>query len=284
MATCFAPAKVNLFLHVTGRRADGYHTLESLIFFADIADRLTVQPADSTSLSSHGPFAAALPAANDNIVMETCRLLKQHYPEIPDVRITLEKNLPVAAGIGGGSGDAAAAARAVLALADIQPEPEKIVGVLQTLGAEMPVCYHAKPALVEGIGERLTFWPDLPDWGIVLVNPQVPLRTRDVFAGVKNYGKAGNYPIPKTPADWLELAAATGNDLQRPAEKIVAEIPAMLAALKTSAHCLLARMSGSGATCFGLYAGRARAKEAAEILQTRYPQWWVKSGGMWREQ
>lgn len=269
----FAPAKVNLALHVTGRRADGFHTLDSLVAFAPVGDVLRLAPSEGLSLRVSGPEAAGVPEGPGNLVLRAAALLGPG----PGAAITLEKHLPAASGIGGGSSDAAAALRGLAALRGGVPMPEK----LERLGADVPMCMVPRPARTEGIGERLSPVP-LPPLPAVLVNPRVEVSTPAVF---KALTVRDNPPLPDVPtfADaracitWL---AEQRNDLQAPALRLAPEIARVLERLSTTAGCLSARMSGSGATCFGLYATEVEAKAAHEALAAAHPAWWVASGAL----
>ncbi len=280
----FAPAKVNLCLHVTGRRADGYHELDSLVAFVTCGDRLRAEPAAELSLRISGAGAAALgPAAvdtragADNLVLRAARLF-----ETPrgGARLTLEKNLPVAAGLGGGSADAAAALRA---LAVLWRRPLPPSHAILTLGADVPVCLAGVPARMRGIGERVDPLPPLPPVWMVLVNPGLPVATGSVFAALSG---AENRPLPQVLptmrsvpalAAWLALQR---NDLEPPARAICPAIGTVLSALRGQEGCLLARMSGSGASCFGLFADAARAEAAARALRHAEPGWWCEPAAL----
>lgn len=275
----FAPAKINLALHVTGRRPDGYHLLDSLVVFADIGDRLRAVAAGTLSLEVTGPRAAGVPVDGSNLVLRAAGLLAPGR----GARITLEKCLPAASGIGGGSSDAAAAVRALAALWGV---PRPGAEALLPLGADVPVCLAAAPARMSGIGERLAPLPEVPQAGIVLVNPGVGVSTPAVFGALERRDHA---PLPE-PAPWKDAAAlarwlgATRNDLEPPARALVPEIGAVLAAIGAQAGCLLARMSGSGATCFGLFPDRAAAVAAAAAIRGIDPGWWVEAGGLLADQ
>lgn len=280
-----APAKINLFLHVTGRRrADapqaGYHELESLVVFAqDVAacDRIAVAPADTITLAVDGPQAAALAAAqDDNLVLRAARRL-QAMCAGKGAAITLTKTLPVASGIGGGSADAAATLHALRALWQIELDDDALAGAALPLGADIPACLLGRAAIMAGIGEQLSALPPLPPIWLVLANPGVTLATKDVFAAL-----AGQFgppaPLDRRPdsaADLAILLRARRNDLEAPARFLAPEIDPVLAALKAQAGCLLARLSGSGATCFGLFAEKRDADFAARNLSRAYPKWWV---------
>lgn len=270
-----APAKVNLSLAVTGRRGDGYHELDSLVVFADAADVVTVEPAETLSLDIDGPFAAALVGEADNLALRAARL----FGEDRGARLTLTKNLPVAAGLGGGSSDAAAALRLLSALWKL-PLPADLAA---SLGADLPVCLRGEAARVAGIGE-IVRPVELPDFALLLVNPGMALPTGEVFGAL---GGACTEPPPCPPgfkqlADLLAQLLAVPNDLEPPARGLCPEIGEVLEALASSEGCLLARMSGSGATCFGLYAGRAEAEAAAGAIAAARPGWWVQPAGLFR--
>ncbi len=286
-----APAKVNLFLHVTGRRPaggahTGYHELESLVVFARDAaasDHVAVAPADALTLTLDGPQAMALQAASlqegtDNLVLRAARLLQPMIGAGPrGATLTLTKNLPVASGIGGGSADAAAALQVLRALWKIPVDDEALAQAALQLGADIPVCLRGRAVVMSGIGETLVPVPDLPPLWLVLVNPGVPLPTRDVFGALAGrFGPA--MPLDRKPdsaADLAILLRARRNDLEAPARYLVPEIDPVLAALKAQAGCLLSRLSGSGPTCFGLFAAKKDADFAARNLSRAYPKWWV---------
>jgi 4-diphosphocytidyl-2-C-methyl-D-erythritol kinase len=274
----FAPAKVNLFLHVVGRRADGYHLLDSLAVFPSVGDRVGAEPAEGLRLTLAGPFAAGLAAEGDNLVLRAARALAAWVGRAPDVALTLEKNLPVASGIGGGSADAAAALRVLAGLWGID------VGALGALalglGADVPVCLAARPMRMGGVGEVLAPSPALPACGMVLVNPGVGVATPAVFRA-----RAGGFSAPaELPAGWGDARAMAAdlarlsNDLQAPAIALCPVIADVLAALAALPGALLARMSGSGATCFALFETAAAAHAGAAALAR--PAWWVWGGAM----
>lgn len=279
--TVEAPAKVNLALHVVGRRPDGYHDLDMLVAFARAADLVTVAPAESLSLEVAGPFAAAL-GDGDNLVLAAARRLAARLAAAgrpaPGARIRLVKNLPVASGIGGGSADAAAALVALdrlwgagLAAADLAAE-----GL--ALGADVPMCLAGRPARVRGIGERVEPIAPLPAHGLLLVNPGVPLATPAVFRRME---RRENPPLPDPPPVFADAAALAGylagtrNDLTAPAVTLAPGVAEVLARLAAEPACRLARMSGSGATCFGLFDDPARAETAAAAIAAEGRGWWV---------
>lgn len=279
--TEFAPAKINLSLHVTGRRADGYHLLDSLVIFADAGDRVTVAPAQGVRLSVTGPRAAGIPAGEDNLVLRAARLF-----DAPGVAIALDKHLPAEAGLGGGSSDAAATIRALRRMG-FAPQAADFDAAVAGLGADVPVCLAARPMRMEGAGERLSPAPALPPMGIVLANPGVAVPTGPVFAALAGrFGPPMPRPLPQGFADAAALAAwlraETRNDLQPPALSRAPVVGEVLAALDATPGSLLARMSGSGASCFGLYADRAAAETAAAALKAAHPAWWVQAAAPWQ--
>lgn len=274
----FAPAKVNLYLHVTGRRPDGYHLLDSLVVFAGVGDSLAAEPADALTLRIEGPLAPAVPAGPDNIILRAAQALRDAAgrPGL-GARLVLRKVLPVAAGIGGGSADAAAALRLLQALWALDLPADRLHAIATLLGADVPVCLAGRPAAMSGIGECLRRAPNLPAGWLVLVNPGIPVPTGPVFAALDGFGP----PPPPLPARiptigaLAELLAERRNDLELPARARVPAIDGVLAALAGQRDCLLARMSGSGGTCFGLFAHAAAAARAAEEIARRAPDWWV---------
>jgi 4-diphosphocytidyl-2-C-methyl-D-erythritol kinase len=276
-----APAKINLHLHVVGRRPDGYHLLDSLVVFAGAADVLTVEPAETLCLAVTGPFAAGLDGEGDNLVLRAARGLAVHADVPPAGRLVLEKNLPIASGIGGGSADAAAALRLLDRFWGIGAGQGTLAAIAGGLGADVPVCVSSQPALMSGIGEILAPAPRLPEAGIVLVNPGVAVSTPAVFrARNGGFSAAAIWPAEGW-RDAGSLAAslrATGNDLEAPALGLAPVVGEALAALAADPGCLLARMSGSGATCFGLYPDASAARRAAEAVAR--PGWWVWGGGI----
>ncbi len=280
MPTEFAPAKINLTLHVTGQREDGYHLLDSLVMFADTGDLVEVVKSDASSLSVIGPEAAGVPSDTSNSILKTAHL------QSGNATFRLTKNLPSSAGIGGGTADAAAAFRAMNPDTSFDPAtltPEDIAALTaqaEKLGADVPVCLFSKTAHMQGIGEDLTFYPDLPPLHAVLVNPRIPVSTPDVFQALKSKKNSPMPPIPGhfgKPDALIAWLAEQRNDLQRPAVTLFPEIGYTLRALEYSNGCKLARMSGSGATCFGLYETERFAQFAATRLAQLHPDWWVKS-------
>ncbi|HET6183731.1 MAG TPA: 4-(cytidine 5'-diphospho)-2-C-methyl-D-erythritol kinase [Acetobacteraceae bacterium] len=274
-----ARAKVNLYLHVTGRRADGYHLLDSLVVFAEAADTLALDDAAAPlSLAVEGPFAAALEAAADNLVLRAARALSAAASLPARGALRLRKTLPVASGIGGGSADAAATLRLLCRAWGIAGDATDLHGVALALGADVPVCLAGVPARMAGIGEDVSPAPEIPAGGLVLANPGVPVPTQAVFRA-----RTGPFsPAVPLPGLWGSIAdlaaflAGTRNDLEPAAIGLCPEIGCVLAALRAVPGCRFARMSGSGATCFGLFDTDAEARAAAAAL--RRPGWWTHGG------
>ena len=281
--TTFAPAKVNLYLHLIGRRPDGYHLLDSLIAFADIGDRVTAEPAKSLSLEITGPEATGLAnLGQNNLVLRAARLLADHTGTARGAALRLEKNLPVAAGIGGGSSDAAAVLRLLTALWQLSIGEEALRGLGARLGADLPACLYGRAAWLGGVGDRVEPAPNLPEAGILLANPRKELPTAAVFAARRGpFGDAGRFAA--MPGNAIGLAQALvprRNDLTGAAIGLVPEIDAVLARLARLPGALIARMSGSGATCFALFSDRSAAKEARMALASAEPDWWCAGGGL----
>ncbi|SHL42304.1 4-diphosphocytidyl-2-C-methyl-D-erythritol kinase [Roseovarius litoreus] len=263
----FAPAKVNLSLHVTGRRSDGYHELDSLVMFADIGDRIEVELSDSASLTVEGEMAAGVPTDGSNLVMKAQQLMGV------SASIRLHKTLPNAAGLGGGSSDAAAVIRALSELSGT-PLPKDVL----SLGADVPACLAGQVVRMRGLGERITPVSGLPALNAVLINPNVPVPTRDVFERLET---TTNAPMPDdlpqgiSAAEFGRWLRDMRNDLEPPAILLQPVIAQVLGAFAVTPGCQLARMTGSGATCFGLYADRETASSAAGRLREAFPGWWV---------
>jgi 4-diphosphocytidyl-2-C-methyl-D-erythritol kinase len=269
-----APAKVNLYLHVTGRRADGYHLLDSLVGFADVGDQIELRAAKDLTLTLSGPFAALVPDGRDNLVLRAALAAAERFGRTALVAITLRKMLPVAAGIGGGSADAAAVLRALCRLWGENADDPRWLEIAQALGADVPVCFVGRTTRVGGIGEVLTPAPTLPDIPAVLVNALEPVPTPPVFkARTGPFGAAD--PLLETPDDLTSALAARRNDLTDAATRLHPCVGTVLRALRAQTGCTLARMSGSGGTCFGLFATFEAAELAAVHLLAAQPGWWV---------
>jgi 4-diphosphocytidyl-2-C-methyl-D-erythritol kinase len=274
-----APAKINLFLHVIERRADGYHTLDSLVAFTEAGDDLRAAPAADLSLSLDGAFGAALAGENtqDNLVMRAARALAAEAGIEGTAALHLTKTLPVASGIGGGSADAAAALRLLRSLWDIDIDDAALARLGLGLGADVPVCLAGAPRRMGGIGEEVTPVTGLPACGVLLVNPRVPVSTPAVFRRCRPAGP-GATAFSVAGDDAAALAAALAdsrNDLQGPALEVAPVIAEVLAALDSAPGCHLARLSGSGATCFGLFDDEAAATGAADTIRAAHGDWWV---------
>lgn len=274
-----APAKINLYLHVTGRRPDGYHLLDSLVVFCDTGDRIEASAAGTLSLDYAGPFAADLPAPEDNLVMRAAHELAQTFEISKGARLTLFKSLPVASGIGGGSADAAAVLRALIRLWRIDPEDGRLAKLALSLGADVPVCLMTRPAVMRGIGEDLQLLPSFPELPLVLVNPGTGVSTPAVFkARTGDFSLAFDWPAGSVTADEVPgILARTMNDLQVPAIAIAPIIADTLEVLQAQTGHLLARMSGSGATCFALFESTNAAHAAAHAIADAHPGWWVQA-------
>ncbi|WFU79465.1 4-(cytidine 5'-diphospho)-2-C-methyl-D-erythritol kinase [Bradyrhizobium sp. CIAT3101] len=282
-------AKVNLSLRVVGRRADGYHDLESVVAFADCADRLTLEPGGELRLATTGPLAAACGETSDNLVFKAAKLLADAVPNLKLGAFALDKVLPVAAGIGGGSADAAAALRLLARLNDLPLDDPRLQQVALATGADVPVCLFSRACDMTGVGEQLLPLA-LPSMPCVMVNPRVPVATKDVFRelGLRNgellVGPTDVLEAPAWPeqggsiSDWVEVLETVANDLEAPALRIEPVIGDVLGALRSSAGVKLARMSGSGATCFAIYGAANDAHAAAEKIRRDHPGWWVHAG------
>lgn len=272
-----APAKINLYLHVVGRRSDGYHLLDSLVVFAGIGDTIAAAPAATLSLGIDGPFADGLGGGEDNLVIRAARALATATGRPAAAQLRLTKRLPVASGIGGGSADAAATLHALARLWRLDLDTKALAAIGLALGADVPVCVHGRSAFFAGIGECVTPAPPLPPAWLVLANPGIALPTPQVFkARSGGFSEAGRFAAAPASAAELALVLATrGNDLSAAAVCLAPVIGAVLAALKAVPGALLARMSGSGATCFALFADAPAAQAAAAALRARHPDWWV---------
>jgi len=289
-ARAFAPAKVNLYLHVGPAGADGMHPLSSLMVFADVGDVLSLEAAASLSLSVRGPFADHAGAGDDNLVLRAARAFAEAAGQPAAFHLTLDKQLPVAAGLGGGSSDAGAALRLLAPAMGLTADDERLLAVATKLGADGAACLQGRPVIAEGYGERLSPAPLLPELHAVLVNPRVGSSTPAVYREYDRQGASGRADRPSLPEAFEsveELAgvlAAARNDLEAPAIALNPVIGAVLDLLRDQPESLLARVSGSGATCFCLCAGDIEAEGLAERLERLEPHWWVRRcrlGGPW---
>jgi 4-diphosphocytidyl-2-C-methyl-D-erythritol kinase len=272
-----AAAKINLALHVTGQRADGYHLLDSLVVFADVEDRITASPAPDLSIDVTGPFAFGVPVDGSNLILRAAKVLREIRNVRQGAALHLEKSLPHAAGIGSASSDAATALALLADLWNVQPLPPENPAVL-TIGADVPVCMRApNPSHLRGIGEVLSEVPTLPACALVLVNPRVQLPTRDVFRAMTLRQNPPMQPLPARPdfdafARWV---VAQRNDLQLAAQSVAPEVGQVLSRLRQMPLVKAARMSGSGPTCFGLVRNMADARQVARAIQVSDMGWWV---------
>lgn len=274
-----APAKINLFLHLTGKRDDGYHLLESLIAFADVVDRVTAEPADALTLTITGPFAEGLEAGADNLVLRAANALAALADVAPRARLTLEKNLPVASGIGGGSADAAATLAALCHLWEITPRRDDLMTLALSLGADVPICLAGHAAMVSGIGEIISPPVTLPDAWLVLANPRVAVSTADVFkARTAPFSEPG--AIDDMPNDVIAGLETRQNDLAAPAAALAPEINDVITALDALTGARLVRLSGSGATAFAIFDSQAEADRGRAVLSERHPGWWIAAAAL----
>lgn len=270
-----APAKLNLDLRIVARRADGFHLLDSLVAFADIGDVLTVEAADNLSLVLDGPFAQGLSAGTDNLVLRAALALQAASGTKAGAALRLTKNLPVASGIGGGSADAAAALRALSRLWQLALP---LGDIAASLGADVPACLASEPCWMSGIGEILDPCATLPEAGLVLANPGIGLATPAVFKRrVGAFSTRARFAIPATVGELALELGRSSNDLAAAAQELVPEIGELLGRLAALPGARLARMSGSGATCFALFDSQDAARIAAKTLEV--PGWWVAAGG-----
>jgi 4-diphosphocytidyl-2-C-methyl-D-erythritol kinase len=284
-----ARAKVNLTLRVVGRRVDGYHDLESVVAFADCADRLSLVPGSELHLATTGPLAQACGEFSDNLVFKAARLLGDRVPDLKLGDFVLDKVLPVAAGIGGGSADAAAALRLLARANGLAIDEARLIEVAKLTGADVPVCLTSRACVMTGVGETLLPLA-LPKMPCVMVNPRLPVATKDVFqalglrsgellVGATDVLRAAAWPEQGASLeDWVEVLAASSNDLEAPAMRIQPVIGEVISALSSTDGAWLARMSGSGATCFAIFENTAEAQRAAQKIRLDHPQWWVHAG------
>lgn len=281
-----APAKVNLSLRVLGRRADGYHELDSLVAFAGVGDELSLTPGEPAAVQVSGPFAAGLSTGSDNLVLKAERVLREEIAGLRSGRFHLVKRLPIASGIGGGSADAAAALRLLARLNDLSLSHPALLATAGRIGADVPVCLEARARVMRGIGEQLGPPLRMPRLFALLVNPGVAVETAPVFralglrAGQGHTGRVEAFkveePSPATSVSLIAALAASGNDLEAPARAVAPAIGEVLSALSALPGCRLARMSGSGATCFALFDDCRASAAAGKQLARRQPGWWVR--------
>lgn len=285
--TIFAPAKINLYLHIIARRDDGYHELDSLAAFADIGDRITIEPASDFSIAIEGPFANAFTAREKDYSPNSSNLVARAAWELsllvrrdPKFRIRLQKNLPLASGLGGGSADAAATLWGLLELWDIPSSAPWLPELMRKLGADVPACLRSAPVRMRGIGDVLDPAPDMAEIPVVLINPAAHCPTREVF---RRFVPPEQTSVDLTfesdsPNALIAFLKTTRNDLTPFALEIVPEIDEVISSLSACRDCCLARMSGSGASVFGLFDTIETAEDAAEKLSFAHPKWWVRYG------
>lgn len=273
-----APAKVNLFLHIGQKRSDGYHDLQSLVAFAGVGDEISLESDDGFSLSPGGPFGAQLSGLEENLALKAAKLFAEKTGTTRGVRIDLRKNLPIASGLGGGSADAAAVLRGLARLWQLNPDQSALLETAELIGADVPVCVASRTSWMEGRGELVHPLPPLPIAGLLLVNPGVHIPTAHAFAALgARHGTgmlAPNAPFPDVYA-LVHFLRDTKNDLEAPAKMIAPAVADVLQELNGLPGALFACMSGSGATCFALFADQQEARAAATPLQEAHPDWWI---------
>ena len=283
----FAPAKINLFLHITGRRKNGYHLLDSLVCFVDIGDTIHIEQQSSFSFHITGCFADKFEEQDiigninsKNLVVKAARRLAQICEKPLNMQITLDKNLPLAAGIGGGSSDAASTIWGLQELWDLKRNEDYLLPLMTNLGADVPACLNCAPVIMRGIGDVITSAPDMPEVPILLANPMIDCPTQNVFIHYDGHYKSDvQFPKHFTDIyDLVEFLKSTENDLYDAAVQSVPEISNVIQSIKIEQGCLLSRMSGSGATCFGLFESEEAAQNAKEHILRENPDWWVKTG------
>ncbi|HEY2071445.1 MAG TPA: 4-(cytidine 5'-diphospho)-2-C-methyl-D-erythritol kinase [Rhizomicrobium sp.] len=281
--TLFAPAKINLYLHVGEKRPDGYHELDSLVVFADVGDELRIADGERLQFRADGPFAPKLGNDTDNLVLRAAETLARHAGVAPNAHMALTKNLPVASGIGGGSADAAAALRGLKRLWNLDIADAELKAIALSLGADVPACLLCEPLRLEGRGETIVPMPDFPSLDLVLVNPGVALSTPEVFSRLETRTGTNSpiRPFHDRNALIAQLERST-NDLEAPAKALCPQIREVIDALCSDPSSYVVRMSGSGATCFGIFDSAEDARVAAATIADAHPDWWVravKTGG-----
>lgn len=287
----FAPAKINLFLHVTGKRDDGYHLLDSLVCFTDIGDTILIEEADRFSFHIDGPFSRSFTAqekdaseASSNIVVQAVWKLSKVVGRTPDFRLTLKKQIPLGSGIGGGSSDAAAILWALSEWWGLPPYPAYLQALMLELGSDVPACYACKTTRMQGIGEHLQDCADIPELPVLLARPIQPCPTADIYKNFKGpFTPAATLPDSyKNVSDFIETLQSTSNDLTESALACVPDIAFVLDSLGAQKNVLLSRMSGSGSCCFALFPTEEDCAEAAEHIIRENPLWWVRTGTIGR--
>ncbi|MEN3930391.1 4-(cytidine 5'-diphospho)-2-C-methyl-D-erythritol kinase [Microvirga sp. W0021] len=280
----FAPAKINLSLHVCGRRSDGYHDIESLVAFASEGDGLTLVQGEALALEITGPFAFDLQATDDNLIFKAVKALQKYKSNLRLGTFHLEKRLPVSSGIGGGSTDAAAALRLIAQINNIPFSDPDLIRAASETGADVPVCLETQARIMRGIGDHLEAPVQLPRISVLLINPGISVSTPAVFSALglekgQQYRSADAMQLPvviKTQEQLISLLMQTENDLQAPAISQCPKIAKVLNALEALSGCEFARMSGSGATVFGIFDNFDHAESAAASVSAQHPHWWAK--------
>ena len=272
-----APAKINLFLHITGKRVDGYHLLQSVMAFVDVGDAMTFYPHDGLLFDADGPFAGELPPPQDNIIYYAAKALADSWRVPLQAGIHLTKNMPIASGVAGGSSNAAATLLGLSKLWGLPDDRDRLHKIAAKLGADVPACLVKRAVWAEGIGEKMSPLADMPQLHLVLANPMIATPTSEVFARFKNRPSA---PIQysgrrKSAAEWIHELKMYRNDLTDAAIEVCPDITSVLNALKNTPNCHFARLSGSGATCFGVYDTAAAAQAAVNKLRLSHPRWWI---------
>lgn len=270
---CFAPAKINLALHIVGQKQDGYHLLESLVCFANFGDTISYMPKKEQrnfTLKIDGPFADTL-TVDDNLVLKAAHLFADQNKGALGGEITLTKNLPIASGLGGGSADAAATLNAMAQFAG-NINTEQLLEIAVELGADVPMCLHTQPLIARGIGEKISFIETFPELHMLLVNPNIAVSTPKIFKYLTNKKNTPLATLPKN-NEWFDWINTQRNDLEPPAVKAEPVIGDVLLAIEKSG-AQISRMSGSGATCFGIYSSHEACQQAQNQISKRYPKWW----------
>ena len=268
-----ANAKINLTLHVTGKLPNGFHEIDSLVVFTSFGDTLELEPAEGFSLSTQGPYSKALPHPSENIILSALRLLEERGTGF---RINLEKSIPVSAGLGGGSVNAALALR--LASDYLKYPLPADTRKITSIGSDLPVCLTGKPSMVSGLGEKIAVLGSFPEFPLLLVNPNKPVQTQDVYKGLTKVNNSSQTPFPAlgNKNDIISWIREQRNDLEPPALQLCPEIKDILSRLQDQEGCLVARMSGSGGTCFGIFQTAEQVSVAAKAIKQLEPGWWVQ--------
>ncbi len=274
----FSPAKINLFLHVTGKTHENYHILESLVTFANFGDWITIHHGNSYQLTITGPYAEAI-ETDQNIITTAVNMIADHANIAPNLSITLEKNIPIGAGLGGGSSNAAAVIHALIEFLELNIDSQSLNKILLNLGADVPMCFKSKTSIIRGIGEKITPIEILKPLHAVLIFPNKHCSTADIFAQYKQPFSSPllNLKESISDKDIFSFLKTTNNDLTNAAINNIPEIKSILVTLKSFENCILSRMTGSGSCCFGLFSTEIAAQRAAEKIQKENPHWWARA-------